>query len=719
MSLTYPTSWRRYITNPVTGNVYKDHEGNHLYRIFGMNNASTYIKRVYDDDGFLQDESVTKYQIAEVVNTGNYNDASLLVIGASGHKAGKLHSVKPTDGSGDFTVVRATESTRVNQAGETETVPVNTPVLTYSEGTPVLRVTTDTISITSLQAISAIAGNNDGVIVIDLNGTEYTFVFEAGNGVKIYVDKLYSGELADIAPDYYKLQKGDFKKILMMYSSTNAAAILGLTTVTPDLSLAQGLNWNKDTDVYERTGTLTGITLSTSAGNENLPIHSRMKRCLVNDDETVNYYIDPADPIMQLGDTVYTAEGTNTTVTANKLIDSTATFVTDGIVAGLAIRNTTTGKVCVVSSVDSETQLTLSRDYFLNTGEGYEIGTANYGGADGQVMVEIPKFWYYETHGTVHHWSVSLDYIAGMKLHPAFYRNGAIVEYRYMSAFEGSVQDASDVFIAKAAIPTAITISAATGHKLCSVAGQWPKVREQITEYRAAASNRGTNWTQLDFPLHSAVQLLYLIEYADFDSQGTKGNNDTIGAGRTNLSGGVWEADSYIGQTGLSIADGNGTNSVSLGGTSGYLTDYMSYRGIENLFGNTWKMVELAVDGTWQGDFAAMPFYYTNNKSHYNTQNDTNLKLLGNSSYIGASVGYIADIEDVEFGFIPKSVSGGSATTKLCDQYYQYNESGRDYWRAALVGSDATNGVRAGVFTLLVYAVWSSGAVTFAARLCA
>jgi len=652
-----------------------------------------------------------------------YTDASFIISASGGYKegdatptAGKLYNLKP-DGATYPTmdVSRSTESTRVNQAGETETVPVNTPVLTYEEGTPVLRVTTDTISIADLQAINALQ-NDNGVIIIDLNGTEYTFLFETGNLIKVYVDKLYAGELADITPTYYKLQKGDFKKIVMMNTSAGAAAILGLTSVTPDLSNAQGLTWNKDTDVYARTGTLAGIATGESAGNANLPIQSSMRRCTLNDDLSVNYYINPSDPIMKESDSTFVATGTNTSALADKLIDSTATFVTDGVVEGLAIRNTTTGKICIIYSVDSETQLTISRDYFVGTGEAYEIGTFNYGGADGQVMVEIPKFYYYETHGTEHHWSISLDYIPGMKLHPAFYRNGAIVDYRYMSVFEGSMMDATGNFVPKANIATALTT---TGYKLCSVAGQWPKTNEQITEYRSAAAARGTGWSQLDFPLHSAAQLLYLIEFADFDSQGTKGNNDTIGAGRTNLSGGAWEADSYIGQTGLSIGDGNGTNSVSNGGSAGYLTDYMTYRGIENFFGNVWKMVELAVDGRWTGAPAAMPFYYTTNSNNYTTENNTNLTLIGNSSYIGTSAGYITDIEDVEFGFIPKSVSGGSATTKLCDYYYQYSEAARNYWRVARVGGSATAGVAAGVFALAVTNVWSDVPVYLAARLCA
>jgi hypothetical protein len=58
-----------------------------------------------------------------------FDDASV-VITPSGYKEGKLYSIKPTDGSGDLSVTRATTATRVNSAGLVEVVPYN--ILTYS-----------------------------------------------------------------------------------------------------------------------------------------------------------------------------------------------------------------------------------------------------------------------------------------------------------------------------------------------------------------------------------------------------------------------------------------------------------------------------------------------------------------------------------------------------------------------------------------------------------
>ena len=52
----------------------------------------------------------------------------------SGYKAGKLYSVLPSDGTGDFTVARNSIATRVNQSGLIEEVDVNVPRLDYSAG---------------------------------------------------------------------------------------------------------------------------------------------------------------------------------------------------------------------------------------------------------------------------------------------------------------------------------------------------------------------------------------------------------------------------------------------------------------------------------------------------------------------------------------------------------------------------------------------------------
>jgi hypothetical protein len=58
-------------------------------------------------------------------------DSASLILTPNAYKEDKLYSIKPTDGSGDLVVTRATTATRVNSAGLVELVPYN--LLQYSQ----------------------------------------------------------------------------------------------------------------------------------------------------------------------------------------------------------------------------------------------------------------------------------------------------------------------------------------------------------------------------------------------------------------------------------------------------------------------------------------------------------------------------------------------------------------------------------------------------------
>lgn len=65
--------------------------------------------------------------------------------------------------------------------------------------------------------------------------------------------------------------------------------------------------------------------------------------------------------------------GTNTTNTASKLIDSSATFITNNIKTGDIVHNDTDETSATVVSVDSQTQLTLNANIFTATGKAFAI----------------------------------------------------------------------------------------------------------------------------------------------------------------------------------------------------------------------------------------------------------------------------------------------------------------------------------------------------------
>jgi len=300
-------------------------------------------------------------------------------------------------------------------------------------------------------------------------------------------------------------------------------------------------------------------------------------------------------------------------------------------------------------------------------------------GADGQVMVEIPKLWLkYSYANNEHTWIISKEQFGGAERLDAFFKNGVNVDYRYIGAYEGSMWDATtSAMVPPANITNNMYVA---GDKLCSYSGEFPKTNETRAEFRGMAANRGTGWRQQDFDLISAVQLLYLTEYASFNSQ------SMIGMGRTQLSGGSWIADSYIGQCGKSNGDGNGTNSVAGNDNAAYMT----YRGIENFFGDVWNWV----DGINIGGAATPADDYKVHVCNTDTDfaDDTWANYTDLSIAIANANGWQDTLEQVSRGFLPASV-GASSSTKITDYYYRNTG-----WRVVWLGGNAGSGATAGAF---------------------
>lgn len=149
---------------------------------------------------------------------------------------------------------------------------------------------------------------------------------------------------------------------------------------------------------------------------------------------------------------------------------------------------------------------------------------------DGQVMVKIPKFYYKRTWSEVdlgegqkrmvHEFWVADGPAAGFKLHPAFIRAGEEIDCIYMGAYKASFDTVT------------VVVDGEDEEKdtLASRSGAIPAVSKTRPEFRALAEARGEGWTLSDILTRNAVALLYLVEYADTNSQAT------IGQGITGLS---------------------------------------------------------------------------------------------------------------------------------------------------------------------------------------
>ena len=339
------------------------------------------------------------------------------------------------------------------------------------------------------------------------------------------------------------------------------------------------------------------------------------------------------------------------------------------------------------------------------------------GSVDGQVMVEIPRFYYrYSYTGTTHSYEICETDRSGFTIHPAFVRDGAVVTHRYIGAYEACLwDDSGSAYVGYGtAIDTAVDV-------LSSVSGVKAHTDEKRFEYRLAAANRGAGWRQLDFYLLSAVQLLYVIEYADFNTQ------ETIGNGNTAYS--AWSYDEGIAPAGLSNSDGNGTaasndafSSVPVDGsaTNGVETSqYATYRGIENLWGSVWEWVDGINVHNYDdaGGTSYSRAWVSGDRAVFADDTATGYTQFGD---LAADDGYADALIQSGSGFLPTGYTGAS-NTHLGDYYYTYFDdlvAPFNDWRVVRLGGTASNGATAGAFCVYTH---SDSAVDYAnlgGRLC-
>ena len=118
-------------------------------------------------------------------------------------------------------------------------------------------------------------------------------------------------------------------------------------------------------------------------------------------------------------------------------------------------------------------------------------------GTNGDVMVEIPKFYSFrEQIDNIETWAISGEPKSGFNIEPAFLdSNGNELDFIYVGAYEFS------------------GTSSATAH---SVSGKAVRTASTMAQYRATAKT--TNTTCIDYAVIHALQFLWVIEFADRDT---------------------------------------------------------------------------------------------------------------------------------------------------------------------------------------------------------
>lgn len=219
-----------------------------------------------------------------------------------------------------------------------------------------------------------------------------------------------------------------------------------------------------------------------------------------------------------------------------------------------------------------------------NVSDGGEItafyGDANYteDGSNGQVMIYQPKFYYKRVIRTadelvkgkaIRHETliISPTEQSGFKIAPIF--EGGL-DYVLLPAFDAGLVEG----------------------KLTSIAGVKPINNITRAEAETYANARGTGWHIMNMAAESANQMLEIVEFGSMNGQqsiesgityipdGSNGQCMFITGSTASLGNGTGHADA-------TTMDVNGTTSQQ--NTNG--TRAISYRGMENPWGNLWSMI--------------------------------------------------------------------------------------------------------------------------------
>lgn len=259
------------------------------------------------------------------------------------------------------------------------------------------------------------------------------------------------------------------------------------------------------------------------------------------------------------------------------------------------------------------------------------------------VMVKIPEFYYkIEKSGSIFRYYVADGPVDGLSLHPGSGDN-------YLARYEAG--EAS---------------SGTLGFILASYSGTTPSVSKTRSTFRDYARNMASGFQLRDIAAWCAYDLLYLVEYADWDSQ------KKIGPGIVNDTAAhkTGETDAMVYHTGRANSGDNAA---------------VQYRGIENPWGNVSEFID-GINVYGQSVYICTdPEIYTDDTGTNYPYSNIKLPTSGWIKGLGFSSVF-------PWAFIPNA-NGGSSISYIPDYTYSGPE-----WKVLNAGGHITSKQEAGLF---------------------
>lgn len=300
----------------------------------------------------------------------------------------------------------------------------------------------------------------------------------------------------------------------------------------------------------------------------------------------------------------------------------------------------------------------MKRYNIINGAVAYSEDDAGFSMTDYDTVVYIPPFYYAaykDETNSKWRWSISPTAKEGYNLHPG--------SGRYIGRYHTSGSSAG-------------VFSKSGGQALVSVSKE---------KFRAYTSGKGEKWWMLDIATWSALQLLYLVEFADFNSQNKLGT----GAGTSGQA--------------LGSSDGAIYHTYNGGATTN------QYRWIEQPFGRVMNWVD--------GMFIPNSVIYIGTKNSTFADSTVGLQEAGvtipAADWAGVYITGFGYSKTFPWVFLPDAKSGGSSSTFVTDAF----RMGDHVRYVAFVGGNYYGSPDDGFFALRIQTYASNKMNTLGSRL--
>ncbi len=475
-------------------------------------------------------------------------------------------------------------------------------------------------------------------------------------------------------------------------SATNAGSYTAIFTPTSNYkwsdgtTVAKNVTWSIAKAAGSLSLSITSVTLNTATLTSNVTVARAGDGAITATSSSTNVATVSVSgttvTVTAVGSgsstiTVKVAEGTNHTAPANKTVSVTAALanvfgvcwdMSNSSTAltrltksndpnGLVTVNITTNPSPAVgtgagsSPFDSYSPWKDMDEYnIINSTVSHKRGTSSFSRTAYNTMVYIPTFYYriFDSNGK-RYFYISDTAISGFTKHPG--SNKYVGRYNTIAGENTSL---SRVAVLGGDIPA-------------SASGSAPRVSLTRAAFREAAKSKGDKWSLYDYVTWCAVWLLYLVEFADWNSQAK------IGQGIISVS----EVQNTGGTDTMSYHTGRAA------GTDGQTA--VQYRHIEN----PWGDVDEWIDGI---NFSDGIVYVCTDPAKYADDTATGYTSIGSKIQSSGWIKSLGLSSFAPYAFFPSAVYG-SSSTYISDYYYKASR-----WRALYVGGSWSNELYAGLF---------------------